>query len=194
MTRRYVLLDRDGTIMADRHYLSDPAGVELLPGAVEGLRAMRRLGLGLLMVSNQSGLGRGYFNEQDLWAVHQRLRRLLADQGVGLDGSYYCPHTPEEACACRKPAPGLIQQAAQEHGFDPGQCFVIGDKACDVGLGLGVGAVSILVRTGHGRQHEAAAGPRPHYVVDDLLEAARLIADLLEGRPARPPQTPVAAP
>jgi D-glycero-D-manno-heptose 1,7-bisphosphate phosphatase len=178
--KRYVLLDRDGTIIADRHYLSDPEGVELLPGAVEGLRALKRLGLGLLVVSNQSGLGRGYFQEQDLWAVHMRLRQLLAAEGLQLDGSYYCPHLPEDACACRKPAPGLVEQAAQEQGFEPSLCFVIGDKRSDVELGLAVGAVSILVRTGKGREHEALPGPAPHYVVDDLEQAARVIAGLLE--------------
>lgn len=183
MAKRFVLLDRDGTIMADRHYLSDPAGVELLPGVAEGLRALRRLGLGLLLVSNQSGLGRGYFSEEDLWAVHQRLRQLLAAEGLHLDGAYYCPHAPEEYCACRKPAPGLVEQAAAAHGFDPGQCFVIGDKRADLELGRAVGAVSILVRTGQGRQQELLPGPAPQHVADDLQEAARIIARLLEDTP-----------
>ncbi|MBI5521278.1 MAG: HAD family hydrolase [Desulfarculus sp.] len=183
MAKRYVLLDRDGTIMADRHYLSDPAGVELLPGAAAGLKAMRRLGLGLLMVSNQSGLGRGYFSEEDLWAVHQRLRQLLAAEGLHLDGAYYCPHAPEEGCACRKPAPGLVEQAAAEHGFDPSQCFVIGDKRADVEMGRAVGAVSMLVRTGQGRQQELLPGPAPHHVVDSLEQAAQVIARLLDDAP-----------
>jgi D-glycero-D-manno-heptose 1,7-bisphosphate phosphatase len=182
-TKRYVLLDRDGTIIADRHYLSDPAGVELLPGAAAGLRALQRLGLGLVVLSNQSGLGRGYFQEADLWAVHERLRQLLAAEGIRLDGSYYCPHLPEEACACRKPGPGLVEQAAAQHGFDPGQCFVIGDKRSDIEMGQAVGAVSILVRTGHGCEHEGRPGPSPHQVVDDLEQAARVIAGLLEHRP-----------
>ena len=160
MARRYVLLDRDGTIIADRHYLKDPAGVELLPGAAAGLKALQELGLGLLVVSNQSGLGRGYFREEDLWAVHMRLRQLLADQGVQLEGSYYCPHTPDDACACRKPGTGLVQEAAASHGLEPSQCFVIGDKLSDVALGLALGGVSILVRTGQGREQEALPGPQ----------------------------------
>ena len=179
--RRFVLLDRDGTLIVDRHYLSDPAGVELLPGAAAGLKALQRLGLGLVVLSNQSGLGRGYFREADLWAVHERLRQLLAAEGIKLDGSYYCPHRPEDACVCRKPGADLVEQAAAQHGFEPGQCFVIGDKQSDIGLGLAVGATAILVRTGQGRQEEIQAGPGPHPVVDDLEQAARLIAGLLKG-------------
>lgn len=178
--RRYVLLDRDGTIIEECEYLCDPARVALLPGAARGLRALTRLGLGLVLVSNQSGLGRGYFSEEDLWAVHVRLRQLLTAEGIRLDGSYYCPHVPEEGCGCRKPAPGLIEQAAAELGFDARRCFVIGDKRCDVELGLAVGAQSILVRTGHGRREEMVPGPAPHHVVDDLEQAARIIAVLLD--------------
>ncbi|MFH1033300.1 MAG: HAD family hydrolase [Pseudomonadota bacterium] len=179
--RRYVLLDRDGTLIEECHYLCEPEKVKLERGAVAGLKALTDLGLGLVLVSNQSGLGRGYFQEADLWAVHVRLRQLLAAEGLKLDGAYYCPHTPEEACDCRKPAPGLIEQAADELGFEPSQCFVIGDKRCDIDLGRAVGAVSILVRTGHGLEQEALPDLHPHHVVDDLEQAALVIAGLLAG-------------
>ena len=128
MKKRYVILDRDGTIMLDKHYLADPAGVELEHGAVQGLKRLKKLGLGLVLVTNQSGLNRGYFGAESVEAIHGRLRELLAPHGVDFDGVYLCPHTPEEDCSFRKPRPGLIEQAAAELGFDPAECFVIGDK------------------------------------------------------------------
>jgi D-glycero-D-manno-heptose 1,7-bisphosphate phosphatase len=173
--RRFVLLDRDGTLNVERHYLSRPEEVELLPGVAEGLRELRRLGLGLLVVTNQSGVGRGYFDEQALAAVHDRLRWLLRLEGADVDGVYHCPHLPAEGCSCRKPEPGLARQAALEFGFELSESFVIGDKRCDVELGQRIGATSILVRTGYGAD-DPRDGRQPDLIADDLVEAARLIA------------------
>ncbi|MBY0432417.1 MAG: HAD-IIIA family hydrolase, partial [Rhodospirillales bacterium] len=103
----------------------------------------------------------------------------LAAEGVALDGIYLCPHAPDESCECRKPLPGMIAQAAAEHGFDPAECFVIGDKAVDVELGQAVGAVSILVRTGYGAEVEKKGGAGADYIVDDLPAAAGVIAGLV---------------
>lgn len=178
--RRFVLLDRDGTINIDRHYLADPAGLELLPHSLAGLQHLSRLGLGLAVVSNQSGIGRGYFTEETLDAIHLRLRQLLADGGVTLDGLYSCPHVDADDCGCRKPRPGMVRQAAAAHGFDPAAAFVIGDKACDIDLGRAVGATTFLVRTGAGSQATADVQQRADYVVTDLAEAAAVIATLLE--------------
>jgi histidinol-phosphate phosphatase family protein len=174
-----VFLDRDGTLIAERHYLHDPAGVELLPGVAEALRRMQRLGLRLVLVTNQSGVGRGYFGRDAVERVHGRLLELLEDEGVHLDAIYLCPHTPEEACACRKPGPGLIERAVADLGVDPSQSFIIGDKACDVDLGLVVNATTFLVTTGHGAGQVAECGGRAHHVVDSLEEAARRIATIL---------------
>jgi D-glycero-D-manno-heptose 1,7-bisphosphate phosphatase len=177
--KRFVLVDRDGTINVEKDYLSDPAGLELIPGAAEGLRALAKLGLGLVVVTNQSGIGRGYFSLETLETIHRRLRDMLTAEGITLDGVYFCPHGPEDDCDCRKPLPGMVVQAAQELGFDPKQAFVIGDKAADVDLGRAVGAKSILVRTGYGRQHEGKC--RPDHVADDLLAAAQWIALQIKG-------------
>jgi D-glycero-D-manno-heptose 1,7-bisphosphate phosphatase len=182
--RRFVLLDRDGTINVERHYLSRPAQVELLPGALEGLRSLRRLGLGLAVVTNQSGVGRGYFDESALDAVHERLRDLLQAGGVELDGVYSCPHLPADGCGCRKPQPGLARLAAADLGFDPSEAFVIGDKPCDVELGRRLGAATLLVRTGYGNRYPVGA-VRPDHVADDLADAARTIEALLEGERRR---------
>jgi len=170
-----VILDRDGTIIVDCHYPSRTEQVELLPGAAEGLRALRRMGLGLVMISNQSGIGRGLLTVEQAEAVNVRLFELLAAEGITLEGSYYCPHAPADGCDCRKPQPVLALRAAAELDFVPAQCFVIGDKAADVELARNLGAVGILVRTDCGREAELAGSCQPDYVVDDLREAARVI-------------------
>ncbi|MDR3640907.1 MAG: HAD-IIIA family hydrolase [Humidesulfovibrio sp.] len=177
-----VFLDRDGTVIKEKHYLHDPAGVELLPGVVAGLKRMRALGLRLVLVSNQSGVGRGYFSRGDVERVHGRLMELLEAEGVRLDALYVCPHAPDEACACRKPLPGLIERACLELGLDPRRSFVIGDKPCDVDLGLVVNATAILVTTGYGAAHVEAGDCRPHHVSASLLEAAQTIESILASR------------
>lgn len=177
--RRFVLLDRDGTIIVERHYLSDPCQVELLPGVAWGLKQLSRTGLGLVVITNQSGIGRGLFDERRLNLIHQRLYKLLAAEEVQLDGIYFCPHIPEDHCACRKPQPGLIQRAAKELDFDPRTAFVIGDKPCDIELGQQVEARTFLVRTGYGAQVAAEGLVTPDYVANDVREAARLIKLLL---------------
>lgn len=179
--KRFVLLDRDGTINAERHYLSEPEQIELLPNAARGMAEMARLGLGLAIVTNQSGLARGYFNAATLDRIHDRLRRLLHEAtGVALDGIYCCPHLPDHDCRCRKPLPGLIEMAAAELGFKPAQAFVVGDKPCDIDLGRNVRAATFLVRTGYGAKYAEDAELRPDYVVDDLWHAAQVIGGLLK--------------
>ena len=180
--RRFVLLDRDGTIVVERHYLSDPAGVELLPGAARGLRRMRELGLGLVVITNQSAIGRGYFNEARLDQIHARLCKLLREEQVSLDGIYYCPHRPEDRCECRKPESALPSRAARELDFNPAESLVIGDKECDIELGKRLGATTFLVLTGYGRETAAHQRVRPDFVVAGLEEAASEIEYLLQQR------------
>jgi D-glycero-D-manno-heptose 1,7-bisphosphate phosphatase len=172
--KRFVLIDRDGTINVEKHYLSDPAELELIPGVAEGLRLLRDLGLGIAIITNQSGIARGYFDLERLEQIHARLKEMLAAEGIAVDGIYLCPHGPDDDCACRKPLPGMVEQAVAEHGFDPKMGFVIGDKNADVDLGRGVGATTFLVRTGHGPKAEPTT--KADHVVDDLLAAARIIA------------------
>lgn len=177
--RRYVLLDRDGTIIVERDYLRNPHQVALLPGAAEGLRQLNSQGLGLIVVTNQSGIGRGYFDGTQLAAVNDRLRNLLVLEGVQLDALYVCPHRPEDDCRCRKPKPGLVEQAVRDFHFLPEQAFVIGDKTSDVELGRAVGATTLLVRSGYGAETEQRHAIRPDHVVDDLAEAAEVIQETL---------------
>ena len=175
--KRFVLLDRDGTINVERHYLADPDELELLPGAAKGLDHFRRLGFGLIVVTNQSAVSRGILDEQRLDEIHARLRAMLAGRGVELDGIYHCPHMPDDGCSCRKPAVGLVTRAATEHGFDPARSITIGDKPCDIELGAAVGATTILVTTGYGLGTDSPRPVEPDFRTDDLSTAARLVED-----------------
>lgn len=172
---RLAALDRDGTLIEERPYLGDPDGVSLLPNAARGLRALQRDGFRLVVLSNQSGVGRGYFGLEAVERVNRRLSDLLAREGVSLDGFYFCPHHPAGGCDCRKPCTGLLERAAREAGAAPWQTFVVGDKECDIEMGRRAGATTLLVRTGWGQQTEVAAAVPPDHIVDDLLEAARII-------------------
>ncbi|BCS90217.1 D-glycero-alpha-D-manno-heptose-1,7-bisphosphate 7-phosphatase [Pseudodesulfovibrio sediminis] len=178
MSKRYILLDRDGTIIFDKHYLSDPDGVELLPGAVEGLKLMQAMGYGLVVLTNQSGVGRGYYDVASVNACNGRMMELLGEYGITVDGVFFCPHEPEAQCSCRKPASGLMDQAAAAHGFNPQEAFMIGDKEADMGVGRATGATTILVRTGKGAAHEERCRDSADYVVDDLVGAANIIKSL----------------
>ena len=178
MADKYILLDRDGTIIHDKHYLSDPDGVELLPGAAEGLRALAEMGFKFAVLTNQSGVGRGYFNEASVHACNARLSELLAKHGVRIEAYFHCPHTPDDDCGCRKPKTGLMDQAAESLGFDPAKSYMVGDKVADIGLGVASGAVAVLVRTGKGQAQEERCRDLPHHVADDLRGVAEIVAKL----------------
>ena len=115
--RRFVLLDRDGTIIVEKHHLTDPRDVELLPGSASGLRALAELGLGLVVVTNQSVIGRGMLSIGGLGAVHDRMIAQLGEHGVSLDGIYFCPHHPDDECSCRKPGTAMVNEAAADLHF-----------------------------------------------------------------------------
>lgn len=172
--KKFVLLDRDGTIIYEKHYLASPDGVELLPGAAEGLRMLQQAGYGLIVVTNQSALGRGYLTEDRLREIHAVLENALAEQQVRLDGILYCPHTPQDDCECRKPRLGMLRQAIAQFRFDPAGAIMIGDKPADIELGRRGGMKTVLVRSGYGREHEQA-GLQADLVCDDLTAAAQAI-------------------
>lgn len=179
---RFVLIDRDGTLIVERHYLSDPKDVELIPGVAEGLRQLREKGFGLIVITNQSGLGRGFFDQVCLNLIHKRMCELLAAEGVYLDGIYVCPHIPEDNCLCRKPRTGLVELAVKEFNVDLQASFVIGDKLSDIELGKRIGATTFLVRS-NGRSQAEIVDTKspfevtglPDYVVNDFWEAAQII-------------------
>jgi D-glycero-D-manno-heptose 1,7-bisphosphate phosphatase len=170
---KVIVLDRDGTIVIDRHYLSDPADLEFLPGAAVGLRKMSDMGFRLAVITNQSGIARGFFSLARLNEVHERLSQMLRSIGVRLEGIYSCPHGPEDGCNCRKPKLELMRQASKELGFDMSQSIVIGDKDSDIEFGRRAGATTMLVSQPGSR---SAASPAPDFIVENLSAAADVIA------------------
>ena len=171
-----LFLDRDGVVVVDRGYLSDPDQVELLPGVADTMIAATAAGYLLIGVSNQSGLGRGLFTPGDLERVMVRIDLLLEKAGTGFDGFYYCPHAPGDGCECRKPAAGLFEEAAKSCRWEPEGSWVVGDKSSDVAFGRNRGLGSVLVRTGYGADQEGevkrqwADDPRVLFA-DDLAAA-----------------------
>jgi histidinol-phosphate phosphatase family protein len=167
-----VVLDRDGTIIVDRHYLDGPEQVEFLPNAAAGLRLLCARGYRLIIVTSQSGVGRGLLSLQQLEMVHERLCRMVHDAGARIERIYYCPHTPQENCDCRKPRLGLLLRAAEELGFEPSTTTVVGDKPSDIEFGLRAGATTILVGP---RGGASDYGCVPDLIAADLWQAARQI-------------------
>ena len=174
MRQPYVFLDRDDTLIIDKPYLRDPAGVEFTPRALEGLRRLRTAGYGLILVTNQAGIGRGLLTEDDLAAVHARLRELLARQDLALDAIYYCPHHPKDGCGCRKPATGMLEQACRDFAVDLVRSAMIGDSDVDIRLGRAFGLTTIQLRLD---------GNRPDYEADFLAANLAEAADWLLNRP-----------
>jgi len=182
-SRPAIFLDRDGVVIEDRDYLADPDQVRILPGVIPALAAARRAGFLLVGVSNQSGIGRGYFSEDDFRLVMSRLQELLAAGGAGFDFFHYCPHAPDADCACRKPRQGLMEEARSILAIDPDRSWMVGDKASDVAFGRAAGLGCILVRTGYGKAEEPEI--RRHWsedsrvlVADDLPAAVTMILAL----------------
>lgn len=148
MTRPFVFLDRDGTLIEDRHYAHALSDYAPLPGAYEAVRALRAAGFGTAIVSNQSGVGRGLFSAADHARFEAHLLADFAAHGAPLDAAYHCPHRPDEGCDCRKPRPGLLERAAREHGVDLAASWVLGDKESDVGLARNAGCAAVQIGTG----------------------------------------------
>ncbi len=180
VARRPVILDRDGTIVVDRHYLDDPAQLDFLPGAAAGLRALSERGHRIIVVSNQSGVARGLFTLERMQQVNDRLIRMAAEAGARIDAIYCCPHGPADDCACRKPNTRLVLDAAARFEFDPARAIVIGDKSTDVELGRRVRALTMLISS-DGRATDDG-WVEPDYILGDLMQAARVIERLESSR------------
>lgn len=178
MSRKAVFLDRDGTLNEEVNYLSRVEDMRWLPRAVQAVRRLNEHGWAVVLITNQSGIGRGYYTEQDVAAIHERITADLAQAGAHLDGLYYCPHHPDEQCLCRKPKPYLFQQAARDLDLDLASSYAIGDKVSDLEPGRQLGCQTILLLTGHGQEHLQIAreqGFRPNYVAKDLYQAVEWI-------------------
>jgi D-glycero-D-manno-heptose 1,7-bisphosphate phosphatase len=185
-TRPGVFMDRDGTLVVERGYLSDPETLEFLPGAMAALHDLKAAGLPLILISNQSGVGRGLFPLSRVYEVMARLRIEARVAGIELDGIYFCPHRPEDGCACRKPGTLLLERAAEDHLLTLRGSFMVGDKLLDVEAVQRAGGQGVLVRSGYGRDEEerslagSAKGRTPDHVCDDLAAASVWIVATLE--------------
>jgi D-glycero-D-manno-heptose 1,7-bisphosphate phosphatase len=180
-----VFIDRDGTLIEERHYLARLEEIALFPWSGEALRVLRSAGFAVVIATNQAGIARGLFDEAFVRAAHARIDALLEADGAHVDGYYYCPHHPDGTvaayavpCECRKPSPGLLRAAARDLGLDLARSYVVGDRWHDVSVALNAGARGLLVRSGYGRdvEHDAPEGVRAAAIVDTLLDAARWIA------------------
>lgn len=176
--KRAVFLDRDGTINVDHNYLSDPAQLEIIPGSGPALRRLREAGFLLFVVTNQSGIGRGYYTLEDMHRVNERLCAELAKDGVRFEKIYFAPEAPEQPSRGRKPSPQFLFDARDEFAVDLAQSYMIGDKLIDLECGWNAGVKkSVLVRTGYGAEVERknAGAVARALVADNLAAAAPMI-------------------
>jgi D-glycero-D-manno-heptose 1,7-bisphosphate phosphatase len=180
LMKRAVFLDRDGTINIEKKYLYQIAEFEFIPGAGEAIRLLNQAGILVVVVTNQSGVARGYYTEDDVENLHRHVDSVLERSGAHVDAWLYCPHHPAGRgsyalpCSCRKPLPGMLQKAAEIHDIDLDDSFMVGDKLADIEAGLAAGCRTILVRTGYGADEEQYVGAQTT-VCDDLLSAVKYL-------------------
>ncbi|MBI4063949.1 MAG: HAD family hydrolase [Elusimicrobia bacterium] len=177
MGKRAVFLDRDGTIIHEAHYLSDPAKVRLYRGAGLALRKLKKKNFELVVISNQSAVGRGWVDIKTVDRINRKMSKLLVQSAdVNLDAVYYCPHAPNDGCACRKPKTVLVRMAQRARAIDLRKSYMIGDKLIDIALANRAGLRGIFVLTGHGRQElpglKKPGAPRAVHVARNILSAA----------------------
>lgn len=192
--RPAVFLDRDGTINEEVKYLGSPHQLRIIPGAAEAIARLNQVGIPVIVVTNQSGIARGYYTEDDVQDVHNYMDKLLADHGAHVNAYYYCPHHPDAIvkkfavdCECRKPRTGMLSAAAAQENVSLSQAYVVGDKRSDLRAAVNAGARGILVRTGYGakteeellREAEATGAALVTNIVDDLAAAVEQILSAL---------------
>lgn len=169
-----VILDRDGTLIVEKNYLAKPDEVEILDGVVDGLKSLKLLGGKFSVVTNQSGIGRGYYKLEDAVAVNDRMLDEFSKHGIDFSSIHICPHTPEDNCLCRKPKIKLLLDACEAAGLNAAHAFMVGDKSSDIEAGKNAGIRTILVRTGYGSQIKQEECDTD-FIASDLKDAARWI-------------------
>lgn len=170
---RAVFVDRDGTMARDVPYCSRPQDFQLLPGVAEAIKNLNCSGFKVIVITNQSGVGRGFFTEEILWLIHMKMQDDLRKSGAYIDGIYYCPHHPDDNCECRKPRTGLLRRAARELAVDLERSFMVGDMANDVEAGQAVRCQTILLANRN--EESVQLKIRPDNTVADFSEAVRWI-------------------
>jgi len=175
-----VFFDRDGTILEEVEYLHDPEKIRFLPGALEGMKQFQNMGYRLIILSNQPGIGLGYYTKEDFYRVNRAMFKVFSQYGILIDKIYFCPHTKAEKCLCRKPEQALIQRAQKELYLDLSQSIMIGDKTSDIETGKRAGMKTILVKTGH-KGEDGEYPVNPDYVAENILSAAQWVLQLERG-------------
>jgi D-glycero-D-manno-heptose 1,7-bisphosphate phosphatase len=186
-----VFLDRDGTINVEIHYLHEPEKFQFIENVPEGLKLLISNGFKVIVITNQGAIGKGYYGHEDVEKTHQQMKNLLEEENIELTDIYYCPHCVAENCNCRKPLPGMVLKAIEDHQIDPSKSWMIGDKLSDITAGNRANLKSILVLTGYGEEHKSQLESMkkiattksniedlnniPNFIVTDLFEASQLI-------------------
>ncbi|MHA1491057.1 MAG: D-glycero-beta-D-manno-heptose 1,7-bisphosphate 7-phosphatase [Promethearchaeota archaeon] len=176
--KRAIFLDRDGVINKEVNYLSNPKNFEFIKGSIKALKILKRKGYLLIVITNQAGIARGYFTEENLKKIHQKMISILDKSSVVLDDIYYCPHHPDFTgpCDCRKPKPGMILKAQKKYNIDLKNSFMVGDTLRDIETGLTAKCKTVLVLTGHGlKEKKKIKKLKPDYVFKNLFEFAKNI-------------------
>ena len=169
-----IFLDRDGTINIDKDYVYKIEDWEFLPHVLEGLNILSHRGYKFVIVTNQSGIGRGYYSQHDMEKLHNYVTSLLKENNIEIAGIYFCPHKPSENCNCRKPKTELLKKAAEDLNINLYESYFIGDKTCDIKMGRDSGCKTIMVQTGKGGK-DGEYNAVPDFIASDLYEAAMLI-------------------
>jgi D-glycero-D-manno-heptose 1,7-bisphosphate phosphatase len=183
---RAVFLDRDGTVNEEVGYLSQPENIRILPDVPNAIRLLKEAGYKVLVITNQSGVARGYYTEDDVQLINKKINEQLMQSGASIDGFFYCPHHPDGiiakysyTCKCRKPESGMILEAADKFSLDLTKSFIIGDKLSDLQMAESLGARAVLVLTGYGEREKEKYRNNSsfviHYIAKDLLNAAHWI-------------------
>ncbi len=172
---RAVFIDRDGTIARDVPYCSRPEDFELLPNVAEGIKLLNKHGFKVVVVTNQSGIARGYFTEETLAKIHDKMCKELARYGAHIDAIYYCPHHPDNNCECRKPKPKMLLQAASDLDINLGQSYVIGDNSMDIEMGKNVGCKTILISAKGKERTLDKQVLCPDYIASSVIAATQWI-------------------
>jgi D-glycero-D-manno-heptose 1,7-bisphosphate phosphatase len=184
-----VFLDRDGTVNVEENYISSPDQLQLIPRAGTAIRELNKLGTRVFIITNQSGVARGYFSEAAVHDIHEALRALLKKENAFVDDFFYCPHLPGAeveryniVCDCRKPKPGMLLQAQQQYAVDLRRSFVVGDRCIDIAAGKAVGAGTVMVSTGYGTQEILNCRNQPDFFAHDLLDGVQYIKQTIESQ------------
>jgi len=177
MGNKAVFIDRDGTINVNVEYLDNPENFQMYPGVGEGIKTLKDHGFQIIVITNQSGIARGYFNKETLDKIHERMKKELSEHETSVDAIYYCPHHPDEKCNCRKPNTGLFDQAVKDYNIDVTESFIIGDRMLDVEAGHKVGLKTLLVPEDKRKVEEEMkqSNVKPDFYCEDFTKCVKHI-------------------